>query len=472
VYRERSDLTLRIGFALDIGMIVLGFLLAYYIKTNWLPSEYQGLAQIQEYGWIVLIYMFLLVGMMYLTGLYTFGRTMGYTDIAVNVFLSVAVTITVLTLLLFVLKVQTISRFLVFIYGIVSWALLVAEKSALKSFINTMARRGVTIRNILVCGSGSIAEHLIESVKRRPELGYRVLGCVDVDPGRIGSEVMGVPVVGIVDRLDDLLNDFSVDEVFFAIPSHLVQNMDKLVYLCEEVGVRANIVWDIYKPSIAKTSVRNFLDMPVLTFTATPLQVGQLMVKQLMDYVLSVAGLIVLAPLLAAVALAVKLTSPGPVFFSQVRSGLNGRTFKMIKFRTMVADAEQRKEELLDQNEMSGPVFKMKKDPRITRLGAFLRNSSIDELPQLFNVLKGEMSLVGPRPPIPEEVANYERWQRRRLSMKPGITCFWQISGRNQIDFEEWMRLDLKYIDNWSLRLDLVILLKTVPVVILRRGAA
>jgi exopolysaccharide biosynthesis polyprenyl glycosylphosphotransferase len=191
-----------------------------------------------------------------------------------------------------------------------------------------------------------------------------------------------------------------------------------------------------------------------------------------MDVTGSALGLAVLSPLFALVALFIKATSPGPVLFAQERMGLNGRRFKCLKFRTMIVDAEARLAELQHLNEVDGPVFKIRRDPRITKIGVFLRKASVDELPQLWNVLRGDMSLVGPRPPIPAEVEKYERWQRRRLSMRPGITCLWQISGRSNVDFDRWMRLDLNYIDNWSLALDLVILLKTVPAVLTTRGAA
>jgi exopolysaccharide biosynthesis polyprenyl glycosylphosphotransferase len=191
-----------------------------------------------------------------------------------------------------------------------------------------------------------------------------------------------------------------------------------------------------------------------------------------MDVVVALGGLVVLSPILALAALAVKLQDGGPVFFVQERSGLYGRPFPMLKFRSMVIDAEAQKAKLEAQNEMSGPVFKMKADPRITRVGAFLRKSSIDELPQIWNVLRGEMSIVGPRPPLPAEVARYERWQMRRLSMRPGLTCIWQVSGRNKVDFDNWMRLDLEYIDSWSLFLDIKLILLTFPVVLTGRGAS
>ncbi len=195
------------------------------------------------------------------------------------------------------------------------------------------------------------------------------------------------------------------------------------------------------------------------------------MIKRGIDLTGSALALLVTSPLLALVAVLVKLEDGGPVFFAQERAGLYGRRFQMYKFRSMAVDAEARKESLAHLNEMSGPVFKMRDDPRITRVGRWIRRLSIDELPQFYNVLRGEMSLVGPRPPIPLEVARYERWQMRRLSMKPGITCIWQVSGRNEVDFDTWMRLDLEYIDNWSLFLDLKLLMKTVPVVIAGSGA-
>jgi len=215
-----------------------------------------------------------------------------------------------------------------------------------------------------------------------------------------------------------------------------------------------------------------FDGFPLLSFSTTPTNEALMFVRRILDVVLASIMLLIAGPLfMLPTAILIKLTSPGPVLFRQKRCGLNGRQFVMYKFRSMVDNAEQLRVELEALNEMDGPVFKSSSDPRITTIGKLIRRRSIDELPQLFNVLRGDMSLVGPRPPLPAEVARYERWQRRRLSMKPGMTCLWQISGRNEVSFEDWMKLDLTYIDNWSLLLDLKILLKTVPVVLLGRGA-
>jgi len=218
--------------------------------------------------------------------------------------------------------------------------------------------------------------------------------------------------------------------------------------------------------------LHEFDGFPLLSFSTTPTNEALMFVRRILDMVLAFLLLSIFGPLvMLPTAILIKLTSPGPVLFKQKRCGLNGRQFVMYKFRSMVDNAEQLRFELEALNEMDGPVFKSSRDPRITAIGKLIRRFSVDELPQVFNVIRGDMSLVGPRPPLPEEVARYERWQRRRLSMKPGMTCLWQISGRNEVSFEDWMKLDLTYIDNWSLLLDLKILLKTVPVVLLGRGA-
>jgi exopolysaccharide biosynthesis polyprenyl glycosylphosphotransferase len=228
----------------------------------------------------------------------------------------------------------------------------------------------------------------------------------------------------------------------------------------------------LFDVKIAKARLTQLEDVPLLTFETVVAKEGQLFVKRIIDFVVSAVLLVLLAPVFIIVALAIKFNSKGPVLYRQTRVGLNGRKFTLYKFRTMFEGAEEKLTELEKLNEMGGPVFKMKKDPRITRLGRYLRKFSIDEFPQLFNVLVGHMSLVGPRPPIPEEVVQYEPWQRRRLSMRPGLTCIWQVSGRNKIDFDDWMKLDLKYLDNWSLWLDFTIIMKTIPVVFFGIGAS
>ncbi|MEM9445370.1 MAG: sugar transferase [Verrucomicrobiota bacterium] len=271
----------------------------------------------------------------------------------------------------------------------------------------------------------------------------------------------------------ELLHDRSINLVIFDLRNGSLEKMSELIRACEEEGIEAWLAGDFFQPRIARATVDYFGPKPLLIFRSTPDSSFQLLAKELIDRVGATIILTVLSPLLLAVALAVRWTSEGPVLFRQKRSGIHGQPFTMYKFRSMVTNADQKKIELEQLNEMSGPVFKITNDPRVTPIGTFIRKWSLDELPQLLNVVRGEMSLVGPRPlPTHETLAITENEQRRRLSMKPGITCLWQISGRSNLtDFREWVELDLKYIDNWSLALDLRILIMTPWVVLFAKGA-
>jgi len=285
--------------------------------------------------------------------------------------------------------------------------------------------------------------------------------------------VWGLHLVGIFDQKDvkGLLERGGLDELIVVTDNEPLSEFTDTFLLCEELGVTARVVLNFFPHSFARTELERFGEFPLLSFSTTPTNEALFFVRRIMDLVIVCIFGIPILLVIGISSIAIRLTSPGPVFFKQERCGLNGRLFTMYKLRSMVNNSEQARFELETLNEMDGPVFKSSRDPRRSKVGKFLRKFSIDEFPQFYNVLRGDMSLVGPRPPLPQEVARYERWQRRRLSMKPGITCLWQISGRNEVSFQEWMKLDLTYIDNWSLLLDLKILLKTVPVVLLGRGA-
>lgn len=335
-----------------------------------------------------------------------------------------------------------------------------------------MARRkGYNYRTILLIGTGKVAQNFARLLRTHKDWGFRLIGFMDVEPGRVGHELLGVPVLGGLERLPDFLHERVVDEVVFALPRRFLGHIEESLKTCEKIGVRAHVLLDWYSMKVAKTQLGEFHGLPMLTLTTTPFSEAKLLLKRMFDVAVSFILLALLSPILLIIAGLIKMTSPGPILIKQVRCGLGGRKFTFYKYRSMNADAEERKRELEPLNEMSGPVFKIKDDPRITPVGRIIRKLSIDELPQLWNVLKGEMSLVGPRPPIPEEVQQYESWQRRRLSMRPGLTCLWQINGRNEVDFDQWMRLDLEYIDNWSLGLDFKIILRTIPVVLTGHGA-
>ena len=310
------------------------------------------------------------------------------------------------------------------------------------------------VRNVAIVGKGAATHDFARTIETHRMWGLKLLGVF----GR--------------DEVRSLLEAGGVDELVLVVERESLEEFTEIFLLCEELGVTARVVLNFFPHSIARMELHEFDGFPLLSFSTTPTNEAVMFVRRILDILLASLILLIFGPLLMIpTAILIKVTSRGPVLFKQKRCGLNGRQFVMNKFRSMVDNAEQLRVELESLNEMDGPVFKSSRDPRITIIGKIIRRFSIDELPQVFNVLRGDMSLVGPRPPLPEEVARYERWQRRRLSMKPGITCLWQISGRNEVSFEDWMKLDLTYIDNWSLLLDLKILLKTVPVVLLGRGA-
>jgi exopolysaccharide biosynthesis polyprenyl glycosylphosphotransferase len=281
------------------------------------------------------------------------------------------------------------------------------------------------------------------------------------------------PLLGTIDDLESTLRRYAVDEVYLAsTASEHGAQVQAAIRTCETHGVPFALPTCAYRLTRARLTCVGAKDDGYAHFRSVHVKPLQLFVKRLFDIAASGAALVALSPLLIAAAVLVKLTSRGPVLFGQERVGLHGRTFLMLKFRSMVANAEQLKALLAAQNEQTGPVFKMKHDPRVTAVGRFMRKHSIDELPQLVNVLRGDMSIVGPRPPVPNEVASYEAWQRRRLSVRPGLTCVWQVSGRNAISFQDWMLLDMRYIDHWSLAGDFGLIWRTVPVVLTGRGAS
>ncbi len=279
-----------------------------------------------------------------------------------------------------------------------------------------------------------------------------------------------IPEDNCASLLPRLLEQHVVDEIIFRVDSQKLAALEEVLLLCDEEGVRTRVALDFFPHVNSQVSLERVGTAQLLTFSAAPDDGFRLLLKRCFDLVVAVVALLVLWPLMLLIAVLIGMTSPGPVIFRQTRCGLNGRRFTFFKFRSMVANAEELKAELVHLNERQ-TVFKIADDPRLTPVGRWLRKFSLDELPQLFNVLKGEMSLVGPRPPLPDEVENYLRWQRRRLRMRPGLTCLWAVKGRDQLDFETWMRMDMEYIDSWSLSLDLTILLRSIPYVLTGRGA-
>jgi exopolysaccharide biosynthesis polyprenyl glycosylphosphotransferase len=370
------------------------------------------------------------------------------------------------------------------VFLVLFWAMctgsVLLSRVLIRASLAYARRHGRNTRNLLVIGTNARAVTLVQRILEKPELGYRILGFADEDwPGLEEFKSQGYTLVSDLEQLPTYVRRNVVDEIVLALPIRSFHTYgSRIAEACEQQGIIVRFMPNIFDLKEAKHSTEEFGagDGALVGHDSTITDAWGLAIKRAIDVVLSASAIIFLSPVLVLTAVLVKLTAPGPIFFIQKRMGRNKRMFDIYKFRTMVVDAEKRLKELEHLNEASGAVFKIKNDPRITPIGRFLRKTSIDELPQLFNVLKGDMSLVGPRP---LQVRDYELfetfcgdWQRRRFSVRPGITCLWQIKGRSSTTFEKWMELDLQYIRNWSLWLDLEILAKTVPAVLRGSGAA
>lgn len=370
----------------------------------------------------------------------------------------------------FLLRLDLSRPFLGF-FAIYTWVLLCLFRLTAAHLTGVVRRRFGAPYHLLIVGTGEKARRLGEELEQASGYGICVLGFMSPGPEAGQIQLSRSYPVFPVSGLRELLRHNVIDEIAFAVSSRDLAELEDVFLLCDEEGVRTRVSADFFPHVHSKVSLSHLGNTPLLTFSAGPNDEIRLLVKRVIDVALAVVGLIVLMPLMVLIALLIRLSSKGPAIFAQTRCGLNGRPFTFYKFRSMIANAEELKAGLAHLNERS-TVFKIRKDPRITRFGWFLRKFSIDEWPQLWNVLRGDMSLVGPRPAVPDEVDRYEQWQRRRLRMRPGLTCLWALNGRDHVDFETWMRMDMEYIDNWSLELDWKILLLTIPRVLTGHGAS
>jgi exopolysaccharide biosynthesis polyprenyl glycosylphosphotransferase len=378
-----------------------------------------------------------------------------------------------------VFRIWVVNRVFLVLFWALTTGAVIFSRTVIRGLLAYARRHGRNTRNLLVIGTNSRALTLVKRIQGKPDLGYRILGFADESwAGLEEFKKQGYPLVADLEELPHYVRKNVVDEIVLALPIRSFHTLSsRIASACEQQGIVVRFMPNIFDLKEAKPRADELAaDESLIGHDSTIADAWGLAIKRTIDIVISISALVLLSPVLVLTAILVKLTAPGPIFFVQKRLGRNKRMFHIYKFRTMVVDAEKRLKEIEHQNEVSGPVFKIKNDPRITPLGRFLRKTSIDELPQLFNVVKGDMSLVGPRP---LQVRDYELfdtfcedWQRRRFSVRPGITCLWQIKGRSSIPFEKWMELDLQYIRTWSLWLDLEILAKTVPAVLKGSGAA
>jgi exopolysaccharide biosynthesis polyprenyl glycosylphosphotransferase len=385
-----------------------------------------------------------------------------------DTFRQCAIGLVCVVLLEYLLRLD-LSRAFLLLFGIYSWTLLCIFRLKAGSLVGVIRREFGLPHFVMVVGTGERARKIGELLEQSGKYGIRLVGFV--------SDVGGPPVqlskeyeVHPIASLNELLRKRVIDEIIFAVDSHKLTELEEFFLLCDEEGVRTRVAVDFFPHVNSEVYLDRLGTAPLLTFSAAPHDEVRLLVKRVIDVVLAAAALVLLLPIMFVIAVMIRFTSPGPAIFRQERCGLNGRRFVFYKFRSMCDGAEEMKAALQHLN-AKDTAFKIPNDPRLTVVGRFIRKFSIDEWPQLWNVIRGDMALVGPRPAVPGEVENYKRWQRRRLRMRPGLTCLWAISGRDNLDFDTWMKLDMQYIDNWSLALDWKIILRTIPQVLLGRGA-
>ncbi len=469
---SRRSLSLVRAALVDALLANLAFALAYYVRYDlelFLPVLDANRAPYQNYLTFQIGYSALLLALLALNGAYAARRGGSWLADLPRIINAAAASGVILIAATFITLPLVYSRLLILQAVVISVALLGLARLIERALQAEWRRRGLGVSRLLIVGAGDVGRAVMRNIVAHPEIGYQIVGFVDDDAAK--TSVGRYKLLGSLEQVESIVTSERVDEVIIALPWMYQRKIIGLVRACEARGARARVVPDLFQLSLNRLDVDDIGGLPLLGVKEPSIpRVGRL-AKRALDVILAAAGLIVAAPLMALIALIIRLESRGPVLFTQLRVGEKGRLFYIHKFRSMRLGAEAEQDQLRRLNQADGPLFKIKDDPRLTRFGRLLRRVSLDELPQLFNVLLGEMSLVGPRPGLPDEVAQYQPWQRQRLEISPGITGLWQVSGRSDISFDEMCLLDIYYIENWSLSLDLIIMLRTIPRVLFGNGA-
>ncbi len=470
-FEERSEQLDRVTTLLDVTLTALVFLAAPWLRSVILNDD-DTIDLVSHLAFLPLVLSFWVFFLSFF-GAYGSPRTTSRLAYTWAIARAILIGLAFLLTTLFLLKIQYVSRAVVILFAVLDFGVLVAIRLGVVWYFHRSLRRGERFRRVLIVGSGARARRLTENLLEHSEWGIRIVGYLDPHEARVGTRVLDSTVLGTVDDISSVLKQNVIDEVILAVPRAMIPDVGKIAYACEEEAVKLSWMADVFDVRVARTRLVQFGGITLLTLEPVAHDEWKMLVKRLIDF--AVAGLMVpvLLPLIGFIALAIKLDSPGPVFFAQERVGFRKRRFRMLKFRTMVAEADRLQADLEHLNEAKGPIFKIANDPRITRVGRLLRRSSLDELPQIFHVLTGEMSLVGPRPMSLRDVDLFDQGiQRKRFSVKPGLTCVWQVSGRSQLPFSKWLELDLYYIEHWSLGLDIKLLFKTISAVLSAKGAS
>jgi exopolysaccharide biosynthesis polyprenyl glycosylphosphotransferase len=456
----------------DVLLINVSMVLGYWMRyeLQWFRdiSYYHPLS---AYVPFALLFTALMMVAFQVDRVYQDWRGCPWLDQVYRIINATAKSVVVILAIAFVVQPLQYSRLLLIEAGIIAVVLLALSRIVQNQAVGWLRAHGVGVSRVIIVGAGEVGRTVMRTIVARPELGYQVVGFVDdnVEKGR--TDIGRFKALGSTRNLVRLIEEEVVDEVVITLPWMYHRKIMGIVRECERRQVSAGIVPDLFQMSLSRVDVDDLGGVPLIGVREVGFGRGALLIRRGMDVVGASLGLVLGAPLLALIALAIRLDSPGPMVFRQTRVGAGGRRFEMYKFRSMHEGAEAELERLRDLNEADGPLFKIHDDPRLTRVGRFLRRTSLDELPQLWNVLRGQMSLVGPRPPLPAEVSRYMEWHKRRLEVRPGMTGLWQVSGRSMISFDEMVLLDIYYIENWSPWLDFKILLRTIPKVLFGDGA-
>jgi exopolysaccharide biosynthesis polyprenyl glycosylphosphotransferase len=463
----------------DLAIMLGAFLLStfYVVRANGTFTLSDFLAMRVKVGnFLLFIALLVLWHIMFsVFGLYNSRRMFGRAADAIDTFMASTAGMLLIGMAALIFPIRMVSPGFLVVFGTTATTAAIGQRFLLRAVLERIRLRGRNLRSMLIVGTNLRALEFTAKIEARPEFGYRVIGFVDGEwAGLQNFSRSGYPIVADFNDLPNFLRRNVVDEVVIALPmASLHAQAARIAALCEEQGIITRILSNIFDLKLARPQAELFEGASLITNHIGVVEGWPNLAKRAVDIVISAILLVGFAPLLLMIAALIKFTSSGPVLFVQNRLGFNKRRFTIYKFRTMVEDAERRIKEVEHLNEVPGPVFKIKNDPRMTPVGRFLRKTSIDEFPQLFNVLRGDMSLVGPRPlPVRDYEGFSQDWQRRRFSVRPGITCLWQIHGRSSVPFDKWMELDLQYIDKWSFWLDVEILIRTIPAVLRGSGAA
>ena len=473
--RRRSRVWVFIRTATDALLILIAVFFAWYVRY-----EVQGNLTLGEgffyypfaaYVPLALVLTALTIAILRFEGLYTLARGRSYPEELYTILNGTTTTILLVMAFTFFARPLVFSRALYVYAALLIDVFLAVSRALQRGMYAYWRKRGIGADRVLIVGAGELGRALMRNIVAKPDLAYQVVGFVDDNPERGCTDIGRFKAFGPTAILPALLRELSVDEVIITLPWTAREKIIDIIELCQRWEVAAKVVPDMFQLSLSRVAIDDVGGVPLLSVRETKLGLVDSAIKRLMDLAVGGALLLIFAPIMLLIAILIRLDSPGSIIFTQDRVGRGGRTFPAFKFRSMREGAEEERAQLSKLNEATGPLFKIRNDPRRTRLGRFIRRTSLDELPQFFNVLRGEISLVGPRAPLPNEVAQYHEWHKRRLDVPQGLTGLSQVSGRSELTFDEMVMLDIYYIENWSPWLDLWILLKTIPTVLLARGA-